>query len=166
MINIVQEVAKNKEQFTYIETRLRDLENVKEVKNINPIPRVFTGDNPARQFESEQQRGGKFSCVCGVPTSEHNNFITCYTTEPLTLEERRRHVVAAWRGMAKDEYGSCQSIPGFTEGWHFVRTGNQRYIVKWWKKMCCSRKTKWSASWNISTTSILLSWSNEDHLST
>lgn len=31
MINIVQEVAKNKEQFTYIETRLRDLENVKEV---------------------------------------------------------------------------------------------------------------------------------------
>uniref|UniRef100_A0A8W8MMZ3 Uncharacterized protein n=1 Tax=Magallana gigas TaxID=29159 RepID=A0A8W8MMZ3_MAGGI len=56
------EVATNKEQFTYTEKRLRDLENVKEVKNINPILRVFTGDNPARQFESGQQRGGKFSC--------------------------------------------------------------------------------------------------------
>lgn len=53
--------SSDKEQLTYTETRLRDLENVKEVKNINPILRVFTGDTPARQFESGQQRGGKFS---------------------------------------------------------------------------------------------------------
>lgn len=104
--------SSDKEQFTYTETRLRDLENVKEVKNIHPILRVFTGDNPARQFESGQQRGGKFSCVCGVPTSEHNNFITCYTTEPLTLEERRKHVVAAWRGMAKMSTGVVNPFQG------------------------------------------------------
>lgn len=104
--------SSDKEQLTYTETMLQDLENVKEVKNINPILRVFTGDNPARQFESGQQRGGKFSCVCGVPTSEHNNFITCYTTEPPTLEERRRHVVAgeAWRKMSTGVVNPFQGL--------------------------------------------------------
>lgn len=57
---------------------------------------MFTGDIPARQFESRQQKGGKFSCVCGVQTSEHT---TSSPASPLTLEERRKHVVAveAWR---------------------------------------------------------------------
>lgn len=42
--------SSDKEQLTYTETRLQDLHNVKEVKNINPIIGVFTGDIPARQF--------------------------------------------------------------------------------------------------------------------
>lgn len=32
---------------------------------------MFTVDNPARQFESGQPRGGKFNCVCGVQAREH-----------------------------------------------------------------------------------------------
>lgn len=105
--------SSDKEQLTYTETRLEDLANVtKEVENIKPILRVFTGDNPARQFESGQQRGGKFSCVCGVPGSEHSNFMKCYFTEPLTLEERRKHVVSgqAWQSMASGVANPFQGL--------------------------------------------------------
>lgn len=105
--------SSDKEQLTYTETRLEDLANVtKEVENIKPILRVFTGDNPARQFESGQQRAGKFSCVCGVPGSEHSNFMKCYFTEPLTLEERRKHVVSgqAWQSMASGVANPFQGL--------------------------------------------------------
>lgn len=84
---------------TYTETRLHNLQKVKKVKNINPILRVFTGDNRERQFERRQPRasGGKFRCVCGVPKSNS-------IADLLTLEERRKHVVAG-------------------EAWHYMSTG-------------------------------------------
>ena len=105
--------SSDKEQLTYTQTRLEDLGNISSgVNNIDPILRVFTGDNPARQFESGQQRGGRFSCLCGVPTSNHNNFITCYNTEPLTLEERRKHVVAgeAWEKISSGVANPFQGL--------------------------------------------------------
>lgn len=80
--------------------------------NIKPILRVFTGDNPARQFESGQQRGGKYSCVCGVPATEHSNFICCYNTETQTLEERRKLVVSgnAWHKMKTGTVNPFQNL--------------------------------------------------------
>ena len=105
--------SSDKEQLTYTQTRLEDLGNISRgVNNIDPILRVFTGDNPARQFESGQQRGGRFSCLCGVPTSNHNNFITCYNTEPLTLKERRKHVVAgeAWKKISSGVANPFQGL--------------------------------------------------------
>jgi hypothetical protein len=35
--------------------------------------RIFTGDNPARQFECGQQRGGNYSCLCGIHVKDHSN---------------------------------------------------------------------------------------------
>lgn len=34
---------------------------------------MFSGDGPARQFEAGQQRGGHYSCLCGVQVTEHPN---------------------------------------------------------------------------------------------
>jgi hypothetical protein len=104
--------SSDKEQLSYTEPRLRDLEDLAKVTNIKPVLRVFTGDNPARQFESGQQRGGHFSCLCGVRSSEHNNFISCYTKEPITLEERRQHVVAGevWQRITSGTVNPFQGL--------------------------------------------------------
>lgn len=49
--------SSDKEQLTYVLPRIKDLKEVMEANlSIKPILRVFTGDNPARQFESGQQR--------------------------------------------------------------------------------------------------------------
>lgn len=89
--------SSDKEQLSYTTTRIDDIEILSNAKfrgNVKPVLRVFVGDNPARQFESGQQRGGKFSCVCGVPSSEHSNLICCFQTESHTLEDRRKLVTA------------------------------------------------------------------------
>jgi hypothetical protein len=35
--------------------------------------RIFTGNNPARQFECGQQRVGNYSCLCGIHVTDHSN---------------------------------------------------------------------------------------------
>lgn len=105
--------SSDKEQLTYVLPRIKDLKEVMEANlSIKPILRVFTGDNPARRFESGQQRGGKYSCLCGVLSSEHNNFICCYNSEPLTLEERRELVVAGqtWQKMKTGTVNPFQNL--------------------------------------------------------
>lgn len=54
----------------------------------------------SRAVSKEEENSAAY--VCGVPGSEHSNFMKCYFTEPLTLEERRKHVVSgqAWQSMA------------------------------------------------------------------
>ena len=52
--------------------------------------RGFSGDGLARQYETGQQRGGNYSCVCGVKTTNHTNLITCYNVEALSLDERSK----------------------------------------------------------------------------
>nr|XP_022311269.1 uncharacterized protein LOC111116562 [Crassostrea virginica] len=105
--------SSDKDQLTYILPRIKDLQDIMKAHlNIKPILRVFTGDNPARQFESGQQRGGKYSCVCGVPATEHSNFICCYNTETQTLEERRKLVVSgnAWHKMKTGTVNPFQNL--------------------------------------------------------
>lgn len=59
--------SSDKEQLTYVLPRIKDLKEVMEANlSIKPILRVFTGDNPARQFESGQRRGGKYSTIHSV----------------------------------------------------------------------------------------------------
>lgn len=55
---------------------------------------------------------GEESLVVYVVFRKVNNFITCYTTEPLTLEERRKHVVAgeAWRNMSTGVVNPFQGL--------------------------------------------------------
>ena len=55
--------------------------------------RVFSGDGPARQYEAGQQRGGNYTCLCGVKATSHTNLMSCYNMEVMTLDERCKLVV-------------------------------------------------------------------------
>lgn len=48
--------SSDKEQLMYTETRLEDLQSMTASNTPNVNLRVFSGDNPARQFEAGQQR--------------------------------------------------------------------------------------------------------------
>ena len=56
--------------------------------------RFFSGDNPARKFEAGQQKGGNFSCICGIPSNDHLNLQACLKRSLKTLEERRELVLS------------------------------------------------------------------------
>lgn len=55
---------------------------------VNDTLRVFSGDGPARQFEAGQQRGGNFSCLCGVSMKGHQNLECAFRCYPPSLSER------------------------------------------------------------------------------
>ena len=64
----------------YIKERIKDVEDIQNGITIDNIVlydklRIFSGDGPARQFECGQQRGGHYSCICGVETRNHTNFL-------------------------------------------------------------------------------------------
>ncbi|CAC5405127.1 unnamed protein product [Mytilus coruscus] len=83
---------------TYINARLEDIELLAEGTNYKGINfndkiRICSGDNPARQFESGQQRGGQYSCLCGVDSKSHINLELCFKHKACTLEERRQIIM-------------------------------------------------------------------------
>ncbi|CAG2187203.1 unnamed protein product [Mytilus edulis] len=96
--NIPPRTPKDADQFTYIDTRLDDILTLNEPsllkrEEFSDIVRVFSGDNPARQFKAGQQRGGNYSRLCGVHSKNHINFEACLKINLLDLEERRRLVL-------------------------------------------------------------------------
>ena len=81
------------DQLSYTSSRIEDLMQLPEPIEINGVPffdviRAFSGDGPARQFESGQQRGGNFSCLCGMPSNEHSNLEFAYSFDPPSIAER------------------------------------------------------------------------------
>ena len=81
------------DQLTYSDTRVEDLkEKCITATSMNApfqdVFRMFSGDNPARQFESDQQIGGHYSCLCGVHVENHQNFECCFTRYPRSLQQR------------------------------------------------------------------------------
>ena len=105
--------SSDKEQLTYNETRLSDLKDITEtVAGYRIRLRVFTGDNPARQYEGGQQRGGNYSCLCGVNVTDHQNLIKCYRMETLTLEDRRKLVTKGelWKKLLEGETNPFQKL--------------------------------------------------------
>jgi hypothetical protein len=63
---------------SYTPTRIQDLQtlDLPTVGSIGikiyDVMRIFTGDNPTRQFECGQQRGGNYSCLCGIHVKDHS----------------------------------------------------------------------------------------------
>lgn len=89
-----QSPSTDADQLSYINTRLKDLTNCKTTATSQGILlrnkiRVFSGDGPARQFEAGQQRGGNYTCICGIYAKDHNNLECCLRREPISLEDRR-----------------------------------------------------------------------------
>ena len=54
--------------------------------------RLNTGAFPARLNERRQQRGGNYSCLCGVNGIDHQNLIKCCRMETMSVENRRKLV--------------------------------------------------------------------------
>ena len=81
------------DQFSYTATRLEDLNSLHHPTYhhgtaIYDVLRVFSGDGPARQFEAGHQRGGNFSCLCGISVKEHQNLECALRFNPPSLFER------------------------------------------------------------------------------
>lgn len=104
--------SSDKEQLMYTETRLEDLQSMTASNTPNVNLRVFSGDNPARQFEAGQQRGGHYSCVCGVKAVDHKNLIHCFRHEQLSLEQRRTLITKGqlWKKMERGETNPFQRL--------------------------------------------------------
>ena len=64
----------------YINERIKDIEDIQNGITVENLVlydklRIFSCDGPARQFECGQQRGGHYSCICGMETRNHTNFV-------------------------------------------------------------------------------------------
>lgn len=88
-----QSKSTDQDQLSYTLSRVEDLKQLVEPVEIGGVPifdvmRVFSGDGPARQFEAGQQRGGNFSCLCGIPSKEHSNLEYALGFHPPSLQDR------------------------------------------------------------------------------
>lgn len=79
-------------QLSYTSTRLDDLRSLSSptIHNIIEIydNLCFCLDEPARQLEAGQQRGGNFSCLCGISVKEHQNLEYAFQSFSPSLSER------------------------------------------------------------------------------
>ncbi|CAC5403196.1 unnamed protein product [Mytilus coruscus] len=96
-----QSASTDQDQRTYIQTRMEDIVELSEGSKFQDVTftdkiRIFSGDNPARQFEAGQQRGGAYSCLCGIPSKAHINLESCYKQKPQDLEDRRKLVTEGY----------------------------------------------------------------------
>lgn len=90
-----QSKATDVDQLSYTSTRLEDINSLHQPTYfkgtaIYDVLRVFSGDGPARQFEAGHQRGGNFSCLCGISVKEHQNLECALRFHPPTLSERMK----------------------------------------------------------------------------
>ena len=91
------------EQLTYVTTRMEDINAIDNNNIIKDSLRIFAGDNPARQFESGQQRGGNFGCMCGLHSSNFFKLGERFSMSSFayrTIEEKREVFVGGklWQG--------------------------------------------------------------------
>lgn len=97
-----QSKSSDLEQMSYTQTRVIDIDSLKVPSKtkggieINNIVRIFTGDNPARQFEAGQQRGGNYSCICGLHVKDHQNLTTAMNQQTMNIDERLAHFKAGY----------------------------------------------------------------------
>ena len=88
-----QSKSSDLDKLSYTTTRLEDIESLSFPTIHNGIQiydklRVFSGDGPARQFEAGHQRGGNFSCLCGIPVKAHQNLECAFQFYSPSLSER------------------------------------------------------------------------------
>ena len=85
------------DQMSYTDTRVSDLYQLSQ-QTITPsgikiydVLKIFTDDNPARQFESGQQRGGNYRCLCGIYVNDNKNLACALTNRTFSLTGRFEH---------------------------------------------------------------------------
>ena len=82
------------DKIMYINERIKDIEDIQNGITVEHVvlydkPRIFSCDGPARQFECGQQRGGHYSCICGVETRNHTNVLCTWKILPMSLDDRQ-----------------------------------------------------------------------------
>lgn len=82
------------DQMSYSTTRVEDLKDL-STPSIAPdglkvydTDRIFTGDNPARQFECGQQRGGNYRDICVLAAVNHSKFEAAFILKTQSLQQR------------------------------------------------------------------------------
>ena len=79
------------EQLSYMPTRIQDLDTLRTQEgSIQYAVRFFSGDGPARQFEAGHQRGGNYSCLCGIRAKDHLNLECALRSRVPSLEDRMK----------------------------------------------------------------------------
>ncbi|CAC5389542.1 unnamed protein product [Mytilus coruscus] len=115
----VQAVVERPNLYIFWTIRTEDLQELRKGIVFDGIPytfqlRFFSGDGPARQFEAGQQRGGNFSCLCGVHSKEHMNLECCFKRTPSDLEDRRA-VFLKGESLVKIKQGNINPFQNLTK---------------------------------------------------
>eukprot|EP00058_Branchiostoma_floridae_P018560 XP_002604049.1 hypothetical protein BRAFLDRAFT_71661 [Branchiostoma floridae] len=98
---IARSGSSDAEQLLYTQTRRDDLPSLQiqvqapDGRQYKDILRFFKGDNPARQFEVGEQKGGFHPCLCPIDIRCVHRFSACSRTdEPApTIEDRRQFLL-------------------------------------------------------------------------
>ena len=88
----------NDEQLAYVETRtvcLKDLDKNLYFNGIEITDRMrfFKGDGPAVEYESGQQKGGYFYCICGIHSDKVTELDHAFRCPMKTVDERQKTVL-------------------------------------------------------------------------
>lgn len=121
------------EKLTYIEERLKDVQEMTEplkieVNEVQDTLRFFHGDHPEIQFESGNLHGGNFPCLCGCKAKNFTNLENVYTHKILSQEQRRQKVIAGPAGRKMKVIAPFQDLPIDKLGLEVNIRGIDRYI--------------------------------------
>ena len=100
------------DQLLYSDTRLEDIQQLStkitssQKVFINDICRMFHGDHPSQEVETGEQLGGNFGCCgCTMSSTQYSDHIASLRALQITLEERRKKVIAGPAGKEKRNGG-------------------------------------------------------------
>jgi hypothetical protein len=121
---IARSSSSDKEQLSYVETRLECLKDLSQPIQsecgmlVHDKMRFFHGDTPARQYECGQQKGGNFYCaICGAGAHRVYEMDYSFRCSHLSLADRQNIVLKGpcgkkysyqkankpFQGLSKDE---------------------------------------------------------------
>ena len=100
------------DQLLYSETRLDDIQQLdieitsSHVTPVKDVCRMFHGDHPAQEVESGEQNGGHYGCCgCTGASAAYTDHIASMRAPQVTLEERRKKVIAGPAGKERRNGG-------------------------------------------------------------
>lgn len=100
------------DQLLYSDTRLEDIQQLTTKITsshkvlINDICGMFHGDHPSQEVDNGEQLGGTFGCCgCTMSSTQYSDHIASIRAPQITLEERRRKVIAGPAGKERQNGG-------------------------------------------------------------
>ena len=100
------------DQLLYSDTRLEDIQQLTTKITsshkvfITEICRMFHGDHPSQEVESGEQLGGNYGCCgCTMSSTQYFDHIASLRAPQITLEERRKKVIAGPAGKERRNGG-------------------------------------------------------------